>query len=287
MGSLVKQLGQWSRTKLPQSESARIFQKLKANKIEGSLSLTLDKTLREGHDLKTFGLGTMAVMASRPRYHQFLVNMKAVYAAMEEELDAASIPAIKTDTIRTVWSKHHEPILRRRERLALDLEELENLNKDDTTVVSTDSPVVRVSPMTLKYLQAIRHAGEVDRETGGGLLLGHLYCRYFADLFGGQMLGIPIKNALQLPQPPRHLQFDLQDVSRRAYLEHLYTDINKAGKMLSSQQFVAVKQEAIEAFQHNAQVYSEPPGMITGAVRGGFNLVLGWATSSTSSSSSK
>ena len=50
----------------------------------------------------------------------------------------------------------------------------------------------------------MHHAGGLDRADGGARLLGHLYCRYFADLFGGQMLAAPTRAALALPVAPRH-----------------------------------------------------------------------------------
>lgn len=269
MGSLAKKLGQLSRKSL-ESESAHLFKTIKANKMEGSLSQALDGTLKQGHDMRIFGLGTMASMESRERYQRFLANLHAVYSTMEEELDATSIPAIRSDTIRAVWM-HHGDILRRSDALAQDLEELQSL-------LDSSTKAIRVSPCTLNYLQAIRWAGEEDRETGGGRLLGHLYCRYFADLFGGQMLGKPYALALQLPQTPRHLRFELE-VGRKAYLEHLYTDINKAGKLLTKTQFQEVVDESLLAFRHNVNIYSEEPKMVTSAIKGGMNLVLGWTTS--------
>ena len=284
MGTLAKVLGQWrsvlSKTPSFQSESASLFKGLKANKVPGSLSLALDSTLREGHDMKVFGLGTLASMQSRTSYQQFLINLHAIYGTMEEELDAASIPAIKTDVIRTVW-KNHEQILRRSGRLEQDLQELKGLltvTEEETgdTDQQTDP---RVSRATVKYLKRIRYAGEMDRENGSGLLLGHLYCRYFADLFGGQMLGKPYELALQLPAVPQHLQFDMKGLDRKSYLESLYEDLNKSGKELTSDQLECVRKESILAFQHNASVYSEDPSMVSHAARGGMNLVLGWTAS--------
>ena len=269
MGSLAKRLGQWSRKSL-ESESASIFRGMKANKAPGSLSLLLDGTLKEGHDMTVFGVGTLATMASRARYGQFLTNFQAIYSTMEEELDAASMPAIKSETIRLVWDPH-QGILRRNARLNEDIEEI-NLLVDETNNVS------RVSPCTLRYIQAIRQAGEADRESGGGRLLGHLYCRYFADLFGGQMLGRPYELALQLPRSPRHLEFEFS-TSRQVYLEQLYTDLNKAGNLLESNQMEQVRKESILAFQHNVHVYSEEPRMMVDAAKGGLNSFLGWATS--------
>ena len=280
MGTAAKFLGKCNSAlsmKSLESESASLFKSLKANKVPGSLSLALDSTLKEGHDMRVFGLGTLASMQSRGSYQQFLTNMHAVYSTMEEELDATSIPAIKPEVIRSVWKKHG-PILRRRERLEQDLQVLDGL----LTLEADNSEkkrVARVSPNTVKYLKIIRYAGEMDRDSGSGLLLGHLYCRYFADLFGGQMLVRPYELALQLPAAPEHLLFDFKDVDRRAYLEDLYGDLNKAGKMLKPTQVDDVSKESIMAFQHNAKVYSEDSHMVSNAVRGGMNLVLGWTTS--------
>ena len=91
MGSLTKALGQIaslvSRASL-ETESANIHRLGKANKIKGSLSHALDGTMREGaHDMRVFGLGTAASMASVEKYARFTAAMLAVYKTMEEELD--------------------------------------------------------------------------------------------------------------------------------------------------------------------------------------------------------
>jgi heme oxygenase len=276
MGSLAKALGQ-ARSALSlkslESESASLFKGLQANKVPGSLSSVLDGTLKDGHDMKVFGLGTLAGMQSRERYQQFLTNMHVVYRAMEVELDVTSDLIVKTDAIRSVWQKHGQR-LRRKARLEQDLQELQDLLAVDG---SENAP--QVSPKTIDYVERIRKAGELDRETGGGLLLGHLYCRYFADLFGGQMLGRPFQLALQLPVLPRHLVFNLEKENRKEYLEELYGDLNKAGKQLTPAQLDDVRKESISAFQHNAWIYSEDPKMVSQAVQGGMNLMLGGVTS--------
>merc|ERR1712032_1202481 len=86
MGSLAKMLGQLSRMSL-ETESANILKNGKANKAPGSLSLALDGTLKKGHDMKAFGLGTLASMANRERYQRFTESMYHAYSAMERELD--------------------------------------------------------------------------------------------------------------------------------------------------------------------------------------------------------
>ena len=66
MGTLTKRLGQLAARSL-ESESSNILKNARANKVPGSLALALDQTLRKGHDMRTFGLGTAASMASRAR----------------------------------------------------------------------------------------------------------------------------------------------------------------------------------------------------------------------------
>jgi hypothetical protein len=45
-------------------------------------------------------------------------------------------------------------------------------------------------------------------EEGGVRLLGHMYVRYFADLFGGRALGAPTRMALDLPSTPHFYIWD-------------------------------------------------------------------------------
>ena len=56
---------------------------------------------------------------------------------------------------------------------------------------------------TSVYLLAIRKAARSDADTGGGRLLGHLFCRYMVDVFSSQALAGPYKYALG--QAPMHL----------------------------------------------------------------------------------
>lgn len=75
MGSFAKRLGQIM-AKSVETESANILKTGRANKLEGSLSLALDGTLKRGHDMKVFGLGTVASMASTPRYARFTASVR-------------------------------------------------------------------------------------------------------------------------------------------------------------------------------------------------------------------
>lgn len=274
MGSLTKALGQIaslvSRASL-ETESANIHRLGRANKIKGSLSHALDGTMREGaHDMRVFGLGTAASMASVEKYARFTAAMLAVYKTMEVELDdcvRAAGEASTTSASAHVWARHGAT-LRRAERLRADLDDV------------TDAPGrMRAStPAVQRYVDAIREAGEEDRRTNGGRLIGHVYCRYFADLFGGQMLQWPYEKALNLPAgTPRHYHFDFPEDTpeRRAYIESVYACINEAGATLDSHKRDAAVREAFRAFRHNVEVYSEDTKLYADGAAGAINVATG------------
>lgn len=263
MGSLAKRFGQISR-RLWVSESASIHVASKANKSPGSLSLALDQTLKTSHDMRAFGLGTLASMASVERYQSFTLSLFHVYSALEDELDKTRTPALE------LWMKHRD-ILRRSEALYLDLKDVTPADKLADLVKSPSH-----GP-TLDYVNDIREAGERDRAQQGGSLIGHLYCRYFADLFGGQMLALPYNVALSLPvNTPNHYRFDITD--RREYIETIYQDINESGLVLSKEQNETVVNEALAAFKHNVLVYTEKP-VEWDSVKGSFNICTGFVSS--------
>ena len=83
MGSFAKalsQLGNVASARLAApavaSSSRGILQTSRANKT--GLSLLLDQTLKSGHDMKTFGLGTAASLSSVERYARFTSAMLQV-----------------------------------------------------------------------------------------------------------------------------------------------------------------------------------------------------------------
>ena len=290
MGSFAKALGRISRRSL-ETESANILKTCKANKVPGSLSLALDGTLRSGHDMKTFGLGTMAAMAGVPRYARFTHAMFHVYAAMEHELDSSTAAAPPTAAAK-MW-REHGAVLRRADKLRADIDDVlpllrgakqngaaegsMSLARGCTSALVQLGADAPPSPATEAYVEAVAAAGAHDRESGGARLLGHLYCRYFADLFGGQMLELPFNVALGLvPGTPRHYGFDFSGGGRREFIEKLYADINEAGALLSEAECAAVVDEALLAFAHNAAVYAEEP-MTVDAARGVANLLVGGA----------
>ena len=155
MGTFAKRLGQLAARSL-ESESSQILRSGAANKR--GLSLALDGTLRKSHDMKVFGLGTLASLSSRERYSRFTASMHAVYSAMEGRLDAS-----KSAPTQRLWSRFG-PQLRRTEALAADLDE----------AIGADSASrVAVTPATASYVAAIVSAADDDDANDGARLVGH------------------------------------------------------------------------------------------------------------------
>ncbi len=188
MGTFAKRLGQWAARSL-ETESGNILSTSRFNKVPDSLSLRLDGTLKEGHDMKVFGLGTVATLASLSTYGKFTAAMHRVYTEMERELDQAAAGEEREENVVGAFWRQHQAILRRAPALAADLEDVKGMGVEVRVDAASQTPGTR------RYVEAIRRAGAED---GGAGLLGHLYCRYLADLFGGQMLGTPTQVRNQL-----------------------------------------------------------------------------------------
>jgi len=280
-----------------QTESKNIIVTSAANKIPGSLSFGLDGTLKSGHNMRVFGLGTAAALANRGRYSRFTHAMHAAYAAMEHELDS-----LESGPAAQFWQEY-AGILRREPSLRADLADVdvdvkqppsladasplaggngevgEGVTAQHTVDAYWDEYGEQLTPAARDYVHAIRDAGAADRNNGGARLLGHVYCRYFADLFGGQMLQKPTCWALGLPaNTPRHYAFNLPDGGRRAFIARVYTSLNAAGAALPSDKFDAVVNESALVFKLNADVYSEEPMMLDAMV-GSLNVLKGTASS--------
>lgn len=263
MGTLAKRIGQLAARSV-ESESSNIIKNISANK--SGLSKMLDTTLRTSHDMKVFGLGTAASMASLARYSRFTASMHAVYSTMESSMDGCTSPAVAH-----TWGKFAAD-LRRTEALRVDLDEAYGL-------MGTNSDQPTISPATSEYVAAIKAAAASDNETGGARLLGHLYCRYFADLFGGQALAGPYRWALGLgPISPRHYDFGDFGKERRASIERIYEALNESGEMLRTDEACkAVVEEARTAFGHNVLVYKEEGGLLADGALGMAKMVGGFA----------
>ena len=267
MGTLAKRIGQLAARSV-ESESSNIIKTISANK--SGLSKALDTTLRTSHDMKVFGLGTAASMASLPRYARFTASMHAVYGAMETSMDQSQSPAVAH-----TWGKFSGD-LRRAGALQADLNEATAL-MGHTPADSVISP----SEATSAYVAAIEAAARSDDETGGARLLGHLYCRYFADLFGGQALAGPYRWALNLgAASPRHYDFGDFGKERRASIEKIYEALNESGEMLGTDEACeAVVDEARVAFRHNVLVYKEEGRLLADGALGMLNMAGGFARS--------
>ena len=198
MGSLAKRIGQLS-AKSMESESSQILRTIQSNKVPNSLSQKLDKTLKDSHDMKVFGLGTLSSLSNIDRFTRFTYSMYGVYSTMEHELDLTADTNSTSSAVKHFWM-NHEKILRRSDKLKQDL--IQSLahsnNNNNNNMTINDIMDMEYSPSTKKYIEAIQDAGEHDRKYNTGRLLGHAYTRYLADLMGGQVLATPTKLALGL-----------------------------------------------------------------------------------------
>lgn len=86
MGTLAKRLGEIA-MKSMETEGANILKTSRANKIPNSLAMGLDTTLKDAHDMRVFGMGTLATLSSIERYGRFTQSMHAIYSTMEKEMD--------------------------------------------------------------------------------------------------------------------------------------------------------------------------------------------------------
>ena len=140
-------------------------------------------------------------------------------------------------------------------------------------------PAASPSPQTSLYVQAIHDAAAADNATGGARILGHVYCRYFADLFGGQALAGPYRYALGLaPTSPRHYDFGAFGAARRESIAAIYAGLNEAGDALADDEArEAVVGEARTAFAHNVHVYREEGRLLADGALGIANMAAGFA----------
>eukprot|EP00929_Paragymnodinium_shiwhaense_P014560 TRINITY_DN122475_c0_g1_i1.p1 TRINITY_DN122475_c0_g1~~TRINITY_DN122475_c0_g1_i1.p1 ORF type:complete len:277 (+),score=67.00 TRINITY_DN122475_c0_g1_i1:86-916(+) len=239
------------------SESAKIFQGLKANKT--GLSKKLDTVLRNNHDMKIFGVGFVRSCANHAEYRHFMESHYHFYVALE---DVFAKQCGDTSSMGRIWKScrelHGAP-----EKLKADLAE-----------VGVDAAQTTPSPATAAYVQNIRDASSQD---AGQLLISHFYTRYLADLFGGSMLGVPTRAALNLgKESPQFYRFPSAVEDKRAdYIEHVYSLINAEGDNLNDSQHTRLVTEARGAFEHNAAVYSERPQFYLGALLGGARIAKG------------
>ncbi len=122
-----------------------------------------------------FVRGMLAGQIERPRYHLWLRNLHAVYAALEAALGTPD------------GMVHAEPFTDTR------LFRTEALGKDLATLVGADWARLPQLPEADRYVRILRAAHASPR------LLGHAYTRYLGDLSGGQLLSGLMAKHLALP----------------------------------------------------------------------------------------
>ena len=255
-----------------------IFRNSVANKT--GLSHALDAVMREGHhDMRAFGRGTLAALASRAAYARFTAAHFHFYSELERRLDDAARGPNPTPT-GLVWRAFSE-----------DLRRAPALERDLALLLDTTPSAHPVSPATAAYMSAIasaaeREASSCSAESGGGAmpaLLAHFYTRYLADLFGGSMLGWPTRRALGFRTTP---QFYVHDVfveggaasARKDYVERVYEAINDAGAHVDDAAAAETVDEARRAFAANAAVFAESGGSsLLFATVGGARVLGGYA----------
>lgn len=228
-----------------------IFRGSKANKR--GLSLALDATLKSSHDMKVFGLGAIAEFTLE-KYRHFALQRLYFYNAMETRFDNAT-----TGGISKVWPKY-EAELRQYPCLIEDLKQ-----------ISVDDPFsIRPSPSTQAYCEAIERSSN-------DALVGHFYTRYFADLFGGSMLGYPTHLALGIPTPSFYSFPSTVTGHRAAYIESIYEAINEAGDEMEEIGRANVVEETKEAFRYNAEIIKEQGvELVPYIAKGVFNVSNGY-----------
>ena len=261
-----------------------IFRSSVANK--SGLSHALDAVMREGHhDMRAFGRGTLAALASRGAYAKFTAAHFHFYSELERRLDDAARGPNPTPT-GSVWRRFSE-----------DLRRAPALERDLAVLLDTTPGDHPVSPATAAYMRAIATAAEREESscsrTGDGelrvdaidatpALLAHFYARYLADLFGGSMLGWPTRRALGFATTPQFYVHDALEGgparARADYVERVYEAINDIGARVSDAAAAETVEEARRAFAANAAVFAEGGGSsLLRATVGGARVMGGYA----------
>lgn len=240
------------------SSSRAIFRASRANKV--GLSRELDATLKSSHDMRIFGIGFLAECASPAAYTRALSARMSYYSAMEARFDKAS----PQSPMGALWPRF-APELRQRPALLQDL--------DTVGVRGADAASHAPSGALAEYVGAIEAASD-------NALVGHFYTRYFADLFGGSMIGEPTRLAVALPRECAFYRFPpAVEGARGEYVERVYEGINEVGEKMGEVGRAEAVDEARRAFAHNAALVTEVglPTAILGAARGAVNIAVGYA----------
>ena len=227
--------------------------------------------MREGHhDMRAFGRGTLAALASRGAYAKFTAAHFHFYSELERRLDDAARGPNPTPT-GSVWRRFSE-----------DLRRAPALERDLALLLDTTPGDHPVSPATAAYMRTIATAAEREESscsrTDDGertrtdadatpALLAHFYARYLADLFGGSMLGWPTRRARSGSRRRRSSTCTTCSsrkggVTRKTFVERVYEAINDAGATASPAAAAETVEEARRAFSANAAVFAEGGGVV-------------------------
>ena len=170
-----------------------IFKTSVANKT--GLSHALDGVMRSGeHDMRVFGTGTLAALASKSAYAKFAAAHYHFYAELERALDDAAAAGTPSGRL---WSK-----------FADELRRAPSLENDLVHLLGTSPSAHPPTPAVANYVRRIAEAADKEIEGGAGqsppLLVAHFYTRYLADLFGGSMVRPPPHTRLRARPDETH-----------------------------------------------------------------------------------
>jgi len=145
-----------------------------------SLSVRLREETAEVHDAAERSAFVTALLGGAldlREYARFVVQLRAVYEALEDEVAASTDVAL---------APLFAPELVRLPALTRDLEHLAGPGW---------AAELEVLPASAAYADRIRFVARTERE----MLLAHHYVRYLGDLSGGQLIGRVLRRVYELP----------------------------------------------------------------------------------------
>ena len=184
--------------------------------------------------MKVFMSGAISEF-TETKYKHFALQRYHFYTAMEKRFDNSS----SSGALNKLWKP-----------LSLELRQADCLRDDLKEVNLTEPERFPPTPATKAYIKCIEQASENG-------LIGHFYCRYFADLFGGSMLGHPTSISLGVPSPKFYSFPSSVTNDRAAYIERVYQKINECGETMDESNRTAVVRQAETAFEYNVGIIKE------------------------------
>eukprot|EP00927_Polykrikos_kofoidii_P079409 TRINITY_DN76195_c0_g1_i1.p1 TRINITY_DN76195_c0_g1~~TRINITY_DN76195_c0_g1_i1.p1 ORF type:complete len:320 (+),score=54.07 TRINITY_DN76195_c0_g1_i1:58-1017(+) len=223
------------------------------------LSSELDAAVAAGSDPHKFSVGFWSSCQSREEYTRFMLSHYFFYGALERAFDAQP----PESHMARLW------------RACPELRGAPRKLERDLRFVGVDGTSAAPSPAAANYVAAVEEAS-----ADGAELVGHFYCRYFADLFGGSTLGQVARLSIGLPRGrPEFYEFPAEvEENRAAYVEHLYRLLTVEGARMGPEARARAVEAAQNALALNAAIYAETTKRpLLGAVRGATNFACGQA----------